>query len=108
MNEYQQEIVSYFGYWPAFCDAHILSYEEIDGRLTIEIEYIDTEKSLRAKIELIFYGVSESELSEFEKGSVIDTMRILSGNVHRVEIEPCYGIGGNFKCTNIQAKIQNA
>ena len=108
MTEYKEEIVEYFGYWPAFCDGHIVSYERIDNSIKLKIDYIDSDKSLRALIEISFQGTSDVHLSEYVPESVIDTLSILSGSQHWINLEPCYGLGGSFKCKHIQAIIVNA
>ena len=108
MNEYQQEVIEYFGYWPAFCDAHILSCSEAENNLFLKIDYIDSEKSLHAEVQITFKSIFEVNLERYENNSVIDTLSILSGNNHWVTIEPCFGFGGTFKCRSIEAKIVKA
>jgi len=109
MIDYQEEVFAYFGYWPAFCDAQIISFIRTNDTIEMEINYIDADKALGARVKLIFNGVSEVDLSEEHiPGSVVDTLRILSGNRHRVSIEPCYGLGGTFECKEIRASVANA
>ena len=108
MIEYQREVEDKFGYWPAFCDGQILEFENDSDAIRIKIDYIDSDKSIRAIVELTFSEVGDFELSEITKGSVVDTLRILSGSKHKVVLEPCSGLGGSFSCEKIQAKIANA
>ena len=108
MNEYQQEVIEYFGYWPVFCDAHILSCSEVENNLLLKVDYIDSENSLHAKVLITFKNIFEVKLEKYENNSVIDTLSILSGNNHWVTIEPCFGFGGTFKCRSIEAKIVKA
>ena len=108
MSEYQQEVVSYFGYWPAFCDAPIKAFHEERDAIVLVLEYIDSNKNIKGTVSISFGGVRENNLSEYERGSVIDTLKILEGNQFWVSIEPCYGIGGSFKCTSVVAKVTNA
>lgn len=108
MAEYQEEVLAYFGYWPALCDGKLVSFERNEDDIKLEINYIDTDKALEALVKITFRGVSDVELSENFPNSVVDTLKILSGNLHRVSIEPCYGLGGSFKCREIQASIANA
>ncbi|WP_193744978.1 Imm50 family immunity protein [Marinimicrobium sp. LS-A18] len=108
MTEYQEEILAYFGYWPVFCDGQVVSFERNADDIALKINYIDTDKALGALVKMTFHGVSDVDLSEHLPGSVVDTLKILSGNLHRVSIEPCYGLGGSFKCKKIRASIVNA
>lgn len=108
MTEYQAEVVEFFGYWPAFCDGHVVLYENVENLIKLRIDYIDSNKSLRALIEINFQGVSEAHLSEYVPESVVDNLSILSGSQHWINLEPCYGLGGSFKCKHIQAAIVNA
>lgn len=108
MIDYQEEILAYFGCWPAFCDGQIVSFERKSDAIEMEINYIDTDNALGALIKLTFHDVSEVDLSEYVSGSVVDTLKILSGNLHWVSIEPCYGFGGSFKCREIRASIVDA
>ncbi len=109
MNEYQSEVTSYFGYWPVFCDAPILSFKLDETTLCLRLRYIDFDKRSRAEIEITFHGLSEIDIDEFVENSVIHTLRILSaGSHHWVSIEPCFGFGGTFKCIGIEAKLLGA
>ncbi|MCK7599187.1 immunity 50 family protein [Microbulbifer sp. CAU 1566] len=108
MSEYQKEVVSYFGYWPVFCDAPIKAFREEGGAIELVLEYIDSNKNIQGTVSISFYGVTGNSLSEYEPSSVIDTLKILEGKQFWVSIEPCYGMGGSFKCTSVVAKIENA
>lgn len=108
MIEYQREVKETFGYWPAFCDGHIVGFKADSSSIKLKIDYIDSDKSIRSLVEINFSNVSDVQLSEYAEGSVIDTLRILSGSNHKVVLEPCYGLGGSFSCQKIQAKIANA
>ncbi len=105
MTEYQAEVAGFFGYWPAFCDGHIVSYENSDNSIKLKIDYMDSDKLLRALIEISFQGTSDVRLSDYIPESVVDTLSILSGSQHWVTLEPCYGLGGSFKCKHVQAVI---
>lgn len=107
MINYQEEVLAYFGYWPAFCDGEVVSFARDSDAIELEINYIDADQALGAHIKLKFFGISNVDLSEHLRGSVVDTLKILSGDLHRVIIEPCYGLGGSFKCREIRASIAN-
>lgn len=105
MNEYKQKIIEYFGYWPAFCDGHILSCNKDENNLTLNIDYIDSGKSLRAEVEITFHSIFDVNIEKFINNSVIHSLTILSGNNHWVTIDPCFGFGGSFKCRGIETKL---
>lgn len=108
MIDYQEDVVEFFGYWPAFCDGHVVLFENTDNSIKLRIDYIDSDKSVRALVEISFQDVSDAYLSEYVPGSVVGNLSILSGLQHWVNLEPCYGLGGSFKCKRIQAVVINA
>jgi len=107
VTKYQEEIIAHFGYWPVFSDASVLSFKSNSDKVILFVKYIDSNKSLQAKIKLSFSGVSDNKLGGFVPNSVIDSLKILTSSKHWVAIEPCFGIGGSFKCTSIEATIIN-
>ena len=108
MKEYQNEVVSFFGYWPEFCDSPITKYENEEDTIQFNLNYIDSDKKMEGTVFLSFMGVTENELSIYEPGSVVDKLEIVEGDRYRVSIEPCYGLAGSFKCTSVVAKVTNA
>ncbi|HMW47079.1 MAG TPA: Imm50 family immunity protein [Cellvibrionaceae bacterium] len=108
MTDYQAEVVEFFGYWPAFCDGHVVSYENTGNSIKLRIDYIDSDKSLRALVEISFQEVSDAYLSDYVPESVVSNLSILRGSQHWVSLEPCYGLGGSFKCKSVQAVIVNS
>ncbi|WP_028886823.1 Imm50 family immunity protein [Teredinibacter turnerae] len=108
MKGYQNEVVSFFGYWPEFCDSSITNYKNDEDSIQLTLDYIDSDKKVKGTVFLRFTGVSENELSIYESGSVIDKLQITEGDQYRVSIEPCYGLGGSFKCTSVVAEVANA
>jgi hypothetical protein len=105
MHLYQNQITDHFGYWPSFCDGQIVSFSKNEDSIAMEIDYIDSDKSIGALVKLEFLNVSEVSLSEYMSGSVIDSLRVLSGKHHWIEIESCYGVAGSFKCLKIRATL---
>lgn len=94
-------VVSYFGYWPEFCDGKILSFlYEAPDLLQLAISYIDADKALGAQIQFRFVGVSDVNFSELRSENVIDSLRLMEGDPNRVELEAAYGLAGSF---NFQA-----
>ena len=108
MTDYQAEVVEFFGYWPAFCDGHVVSFEHTGDSIKQRIDYVDSDKFIRALVEINFLEVSDAYLSEYVPESVVSNLSILSSSQHWVNLEPCYGLGGSFKCKSVQAVIVNS
>lgn len=98
-----EEVESYFGYWPLFCDGKINSLAYVQpGTITLAISYVDVEKQKAAEVVLTFWGVTDIELSELRSENVIDALRIPQELPAQVTIEACYGLEGGFKCSAIE------
>jgi len=98
-----EEVESYFGYWPLFCDGKINSLAYVQpGTITLAISYVDVEKRKAAEVTLTFLGVTDIELSELRSENVIDALHIPQELPAQVTIEACYGLAGSFKCSAVQ------
>ena len=98
-----EEVESYFGYWPLFCDGKIKSLTYIQpGTITLAISYVDAEKQKGAEVTLMFSGVTDVELSELRSENVIDALRIPENFPALVTLEACYGFAGSFKCVAVE------
>ena len=95
------EVIEYFGYWPQFCDAKVQSFELIPpGTIKLSLFYVDSDQNKRAKIDLVFSGVTDMELSELRTENVIDELSIREGAATEVRIEAAFGLSGSFSCVN--------
>nr|WP_295074813.1 Imm50 family immunity protein [uncultured Roseateles sp.] len=97
------QLVSYFGYWPEFCDAKIvlISFEP-QSSIVMRIAYIDVDRGCAATIELKFSGVSEIALTDLLSENVIDSLRLSQGSPVRVILDACYGLQGSFTCQAVE------
>jgi len=97
------QLVSYFGYWPEFCDAKIVSISlEPQSSIVMRIAYIDVDRGCAATIELKFSGVSEIALTDLLSENVIDSLQLSQGNPVRVILDACYGLQGSFTCQAVE------
>ena len=108
MIKNDSKLIEHFGYWPEFCDAKIKSFSNDSGVIKILIHYIDSDQSKSATIYLKFSDVSQVELSELKSENVIDFLKISGNEPYEVVVEPCYGLGGTFKCSTIEVCGVNA
>ena len=98
-----EEVESYFGYWPLFCDGKIKSFAYVQpGTIALAISYVDIQKQKAAEVTLTFLGVTNIELSELRSENVIDALRFPQELPALVTIEACYGLEGSFKCSAIE------
>ena len=96
-------VESHFGYWPDFADAKIVEFSWAkSGSLCLALHYIDAEQPKNATVWLQFSGVSELDLSELRSENVLDSLRLTCGEPMLVELEPCYGLGGSFRCSAVK------
>lgn len=102
MIEGRELVTRRFGYWPEFADARVRFLRLHDsGCIEIGVHYIDADQAIKANIDLRFTGASEIQLMDFRSQNVLDALRITPGNPHRVDIESCCGVYGDFTCTRI-------
>ena len=99
MINHAEKVESYFGYWPLFCDGKIKSFAFArTGTIALVITYIDAKKQRGAEVNLMFFDVTEVELSELRSENVIDALRIPEEFPATVTLEACYGLEGSFRC----------
>lgn len=109
MNIKNIELVkSYFGYWPKFCDAKIISLA-IDFQkqnISVSLFYIDADINKKANVRLLFNGAKEIELNELLQQNILDQLNIKHTNDGNllVSIEACYGLVGSFICNNVEVE----
>jgi hypothetical protein len=103
MISQSEAVISIFGYWPEFADAKIVLLAfEVSGSIRLDLSYIDAGKQKAAVVSLRFTGVRELDLSKLLSENVLDELTISEGCPMRVELDPCYGLGGSFTCTGIE------
>ena len=109
MIENGEQVSSYFGYWPEFCDGEIESftYKSI-GAIELCVFYIDANLNKSAHVTLEFNGVSDAVLNNLFSTNVIDEISITGNDTFTVSIKACYGLGGEFKCKSIKVVNFNA
>lgn len=105
---FKEKVVSYFGYWPKFCDGKICSFlfDEYEEKVHLDIDYIDTDKSKRALVKIVFSHVSSLNLDNFRNQNILDELIINEDLKDRLRIDliSCYGLSGSFECGGIEVK----
>lgn len=106
--ENSENVVSYFGYWPKFCDAKLtlFSFEcsVVEISIKLGVYYVDHDKGISANVIIIFDGVFDISLDNFLSENVIDSLDIEKstscGNKESLSIslESCFGLCGSFSC----------
>lgn len=100
------KIIDLFGYWPDFCDAHILSMDIdfIEKAVTINIKYTDSDQNKSANITLKFIHVLEICLNDILDENVLDGIGIVQdeNSVYEISINGSYGMHGTFNCKGIE------
>ncbi|HTU36228.1 MAG TPA: Imm50 family immunity protein [Candidatus Acidoferrum sp.] len=111
-------LFNWFGYWPSFHDAEILSLElnrtgestlsvktwEIANEVDIQGYYV-----LRKHVTVHFLleGISNLELTGFSVQNVIFGLEIArSDDGFRLELDPCYGLAGSLTTAKLRVKIE--
>ena len=97
-----QQVVSVFGYWPAFADGRIEVISLEGDALILGISYVDAETSKSAIVKLRFLGVSEVEFTDLKTENVIDALHMTGESPMSVRIEACYGLDGTFNCDAVE------
>ncbi len=103
MISHSELVEELFGYWPEFADAKVveLSWRQ-SSALHLALHYIDAEQSKGATVGLLFQGVTDLQLSELGTENVLDLLAIVPGQPIVVELVPCFGLGGTFKCSSVE------
>lgn len=111
-------LFNWFGYWPSFHDAEIISIE-LNRRDTSSLSVhtweitneVDDEGyyGLRkhAVVTFLLDGILDLELSGFSHQNVIFGLEIsrVDGGF-RLELDPCYGLAGNLTAAKLRIQIQ--
>jgi len=108
MIKNKESVISYFGYWPEFCDAKIkeLNFNS-EGTLLISVNYIDSEINKEALINIKFIGITELKMYELRDDNNIDFIEIDDNDEIVVNIEAASGLSGSLKCKEVIVKIKN-
>jgi hypothetical protein len=111
------ELHDWFGYWPDFHDAEIISLHlNRKGISSLRVHAWDTTKEVDEKahyvmakhivVEFIFENVSELALNGFSQQNVIsglDIEKIASG--FRLTLGECYGLAGSIEAEQMSLRI---
>ncbi len=111
------ELHDWFGYWPGFHDAEIISLHlNRRGTSSLRVHAWDTTKEVDDKghyvmakhvvVEFIFEKIFDLALNDFSQQNVISGLgieRIDSG--FRLTLGACYGLAGNIEAERISLRI---
>jgi hypothetical protein len=106
-----EKLTRVIGSWPAFHDAEVLSIElkrggkgaEAEASATFQIRVIEKQRDVIVR--LLFTGVEDLKLEDFNHQNVIYEMRIVDANDGqraRVEIDTSFGLSGTFSCDRVE------
>jgi len=117
----EEQVTRYFGEWPSFHDAEVISIETRRGEApgeyadlfasihvrrytpaNVGTAQFEMEKTHDALISLRFMGISEFSLSGFNHQNVIDDLVFLEeGERVRVTFESIFGVECAFSCAQV-------
>lgn len=112
-----RELYDWFGYWPIFHDAEIVSLHLNRAGLSSLMIYtyemtdqIDDRKlfvlTKHVVVEFMLMGVSELNLTGFSVQNVIGDLDLQkTSDGFRVELGPCYGLAGTLEAKNISIQL---
>jgi hypothetical protein len=111
------ELHDWFGYWPDFHDAEIISLHlNRKGISSLRVHAWDTTKEVDEKghyvmakhivVEFIFENVSELALNGFSQQNVISGLDIEKiGSGFRLTLGECYGLAGSIEAERMSLRI---
>jgi hypothetical protein len=114
------ELVNWFGYWPDFHDAEILSLElNRTGSSVLRIHTWEMTKDIDDQgfyilrkhviVDLLFDHVIGLDLSDFNEQNVISGLSVKrNDDGFRVELGACYGLAGSIEAKEIAFRITPA
>ena len=113
-----QELHDWFGYWPSFHDAEIMSLHlnrhglsfllihtwEMTSKVDERGFYV-LEKHV--VVEFVLEGVSEMDLCDFNHQNVILGLSLERKDAEYVlTLDPCYGLGGTISVEKVSIRLQ--
>jgi hypothetical protein len=114
-----EAIAAFFGMWPSFHDAEIISFH-LNRRATSNIRVHawtvrEDERGLwvvdrEATIRFDFAGISNLQLEgeDADGQNVVDGIAIdLSPGGYRLQMEPCYGLFGEIVANQLSVRIES-
>ncbi len=96
------DVTSYFGYWPQFCDGRIVSFSLSNGVVQLAVRYGDADLRKAAEVHIRFSGASEVDLNELASQNILDELSVEGEGPYVVRLEACCGINGEFKCEAVE------
>jgi len=112
-----QELYDWFGYWPRFHDAEIVSLHlNRSGRSSLLIHTWEMTNKIdeggfyvrekHVMVEFILEGVSEMELGGFSHQNVISSFDLESKNAgFLLSLHPCYGLSGTIEAQTVSIRL---
>ena len=102
-------LITYFGYWPEFCDSKLLRfYVDLEKyEILLSLEYLDVDQGLSCRVDFICSAVFELSMSELRSGAVIESLdfKYLDAGGVCVEVRGVYGVRGEFNCRNLSLEF---
>jgi hypothetical protein len=111
------ELHDWFGYWPDFHDAEIVSLHlNRKGTSSLRVHAWDTTKEVDDKghyvmakhivVEFIFENISEMTLNGFSPQNVLSGLDIEKiGSGFRLTLGECYGLAGSIEADRMSLRI---
>ncbi|MGB9074167.1 MAG: Imm50 family immunity protein [Terriglobales bacterium] len=111
------ELHDWFGYWPDFHDAEIISLHlNRKGISSLRVHAWDTTKEVDEKghyvmakhivVEFVLENVSELALNGFSQQNVISGLDIEKiGSGFRLTLGECYGLAGSIEAESVSIRI---
>ena len=113
-----EELITWFGSWPSFHDAEVLSIElrrsglsslsvhawEMTGDIDPQGFYV-----LRKHVVVIFSfeGISDLQLADFSSQNVISGLKLQQlDDGYELSIFPCYGVSGYIRAKQVRISFE--
>ena len=105
-----EAIVNWFGTWPSFHDAEVISLLLARaGQSVLTVYPYFPQKP--AAVQFIFEEVSDLELHDFSSQNVIQTLEVgiavdqNGDQVYRTVLAPCYGLSGRIDSKSVRVEL---
>ncbi|WP_051979715.1 Imm50 family immunity protein [Edaphobacter aggregans] len=101
------DVIDWFGAWPSFHDAEIVSLELNRVGTSILKVHAFSSRTKHAIVSFLLYDIVTIHLDDFNHQNVIFDLKILRNpEGYEILLAPCYGLSGSIVAKQIQVTLE--
>jgi hypothetical protein len=112
-----KDLIEWFGYWPPFHDAEVMSIELVrSGRSRVSVHVFETTGEVTRQgqyvcrnhviVRFLLGGIRSLELNDFNHQNVLGGLALAQADEgYTLELEGCYGVTGMITAESVEIEL---